>query len=187
MCTEVPKLKGLSNSRFGSIIFLLRMAGIPFKMKQISTTYALYMITVIICSCSTFIGMFVDVYIHRDELGRAMTNLRVSIPYTNLLFLYFYCRYVATLVITIYASESSVSIPPLHTLMKKKILNMKELQKLCHKKRLFLCFNTIIFFIYFQLNISFKNYSHYQAVHKIQKGKIYNCFGGYGRRTLQTK
>jgi len=101
MFTEVPKLKGLSNSRFGSIVFLLRMAGIPFKMKKISNIYALYMITVIICSCSTFIGMFVDVYIHRDELGRAMTNLRVSIPYTNLLFIYFYCRYERTLVITV--------------------------------------------------------------------------------------
>jgi len=98
MYNEVPKLKGLSNSRFGSVIFLLRMAGIPFKMKKMSTIYAIYMITVIICSCSTFIGMFVDVYIHKDELGRAMTNLRVSIPYTNLLFIYFYCRYVRTLI-----------------------------------------------------------------------------------------
>jgi hypothetical protein len=99
MYNEVPKVKGLSNSRFGSVIFLLRMAGIPFKMKKMSTIYAVYMITVTICSCSTFIGMFVDVYIHKDELGRAMTNLRVSIPYTNLLFIYFYCRYVRTLII----------------------------------------------------------------------------------------
>jgi hypothetical protein len=101
MYIEVPKLKGLSNSRFGSIIFLLRMAGIPFKMKKISTIYALYMITVIICSCITYIGMFVDVYINKDELGRTMTNLRVSIPYTNFLFIYFYCRYVRTLVVTV--------------------------------------------------------------------------------------
>ena len=99
MYAEVPKLKVLSTSRFGSIIFLLRMAGIPFKMKKISTVYAIYMITVIMCSCSNFIGMFVDVYIHREELGHTMTNLRVSIPYTNLLFIYFYCRYVRTLVL----------------------------------------------------------------------------------------
>jgi len=77
------------------------MAGIPFKMKKISIIYALYMITVIVCSCSTIIGMFIDVYIHRNELGRSMTNLRVSIPYTNLLFIYFYCRYVRTLGITV--------------------------------------------------------------------------------------
>jgi hypothetical protein len=134
MYTEVSKLKRLSNSRFGSITFLLRMAGIPFKMKKISTLYAIYMITVIICSCSTFIGMFVDVYMHRDELGRAMTNLRVSIPYTNLLFIYFYCRFVRTLVITVQIPETSVSIPQLHTLRKIKIIIINELQILCHKK-----------------------------------------------------
>jgi hypothetical protein len=115
MYTEVPKLKRQSNIRFGSIIFLLRMAGIPFKMKKISPIYAIYMITMIIFSCSTFIGMFVDVYIHWDELGRAMTNLRVSIQYTNILFVYFYYRYVRTLVITVLASETTVSIPQLHT------------------------------------------------------------------------
>jgi hypothetical protein len=115
MYTEVPKLKRQSTIRFGSIIFLLRMAGIPFKIKKISPIYAIYMITMIICSCSTFIGMLVDVYIHWDELGRAMTNLRVSIQYTNLLFIYFYCRYVRTLVITVLASETTFSIPQLQT------------------------------------------------------------------------
>ena len=97
--TEVLKLKEMSNSRFGSIIFLLRMGGIPFKMKKISTVYTIYMITIIICSCSACIGMFMDVYIHRDVLEHTMTNLRVSIPYTNLLFIYFYCRYVRPLVL----------------------------------------------------------------------------------------
>ena len=90
--TEVPKLKQLLTIRFGSIIFLLRMAGILFKMKKILTVDAIYMITVIIRSCSAFIGMFVAVYMQREVLGRAMTNLRVSISYTKLLFIYFYCR-----------------------------------------------------------------------------------------------
>ena len=70
------KVKGLSEIRFGSIIFFLRVAGIPFKMKKMSTVYFIYMITVIICSCITFLGMFVDVYIHRDDLGHVMTTIR---------------------------------------------------------------------------------------------------------------
>ena len=132
---EVLKLKEMLNSRFGSIIFLLRMSGIPFKMKKISTLYGIYMITVMICSCSTFIGMFVDVYIHMEELGRAITNLCVSIPYTNLLFIYFYCRYVRPLVMALYVSKNSVSIPQLYTLRKNKIISINELQNLCHKER----------------------------------------------------
>jgi len=85
MDNEVPEVKGLSISRFGSIIFLLRLAGIPFKMKKISTLYAIYMVTAISCTCTTFGGMLVDVYINRDDLEHVMTNIRVSIPCTNFL------------------------------------------------------------------------------------------------------
>jgi len=92
MNRKETKLKGLSEIRFGSIIFLFRMAGIPLKMKKVSTIYSVYMITVIICTFSTFIGMFVDAYIHWDDLGRAMTSIRMLIPFTNVIWIYFYCR-----------------------------------------------------------------------------------------------
>jgi len=92
MDNEVTEVKGLSISRFGSIIFLLRLAGIPFKMKKISTLYSLYMVTAISCSCTTFVGMLVDVYIHRDDLGHVMTNIRASITSTNILWIFFNCR-----------------------------------------------------------------------------------------------
>jgi len=85
MYNEVPEVKQMPNSRFGSIIFLLRLAGIPFKMKKMSTLYAIYMITAISCTCTTFVGMFVDVYIYRDDLGHVMTNIRALIGFTNVL------------------------------------------------------------------------------------------------------
>jgi len=86
------KLKGLSESRFGSIILLFKMAGIPIQTKEISTIYGVYMITVTICTFSTFIGMFVDVYIHRGDLRRAMTSMRGLIPFTNIMWIYSNCR-----------------------------------------------------------------------------------------------
>jgi hypothetical protein len=92
MNTEEPKLKGLSEIRFSSLIFLFRMAGIPVKMKKVSTIYSVYMITGILCYCSMFIGMVVDVYKHWDDLGRAMTTVRVLIPFTNVVWMYFYYR-----------------------------------------------------------------------------------------------
>ena len=92
MNSEEPKLKGLSEGRFGSLIFLFRMAGIPVKMKKVSTIYAVYMITVTLCICSMFIGMFIDVFINWDELGRAMTTARVLIPLTNVIWMYSYYR-----------------------------------------------------------------------------------------------
>jgi hypothetical protein len=101
MNNKVPQVKGLSNSRFGSIIFLLRVAGIPLKMKKMSTLYAIYMISAISCFCTTSVGMFVDVYIHRGDLGHVVTNSRVSIAFMYGLWIFFYCRYAETLFITL--------------------------------------------------------------------------------------
>jgi len=90
-----------SNRRFRVIIFLFRLAGIPFQIKKMSFIYVIYMRTVIICASTSYLGMFVDVYVHRDDLGRAMTTMRVLIPVTNIMWLYTYCRYVRTLTIII--------------------------------------------------------------------------------------
>jgi hypothetical protein len=89
---EEPKLMKLSEIRFSWIIFFLRLAGIPFKIKKMSILYAIYMITVIICTCSTYVSMFADVYMHRDDLSHVMTNLRVLIGVTLVLWIYLSCR-----------------------------------------------------------------------------------------------
>jgi len=92
MNTEETKLNGLLDIRFPSIIFLFRLAGIPVKLKKISTTYIVYMITVIICSCCMLIGMFLDVYIHWDDLGRAMSTVRALIAFANFMWIFSICR-----------------------------------------------------------------------------------------------
>jgi len=92
MNTKETKLNGLSKRRFGSMIFLLRMAGIPFQMKKISTIYAIYMRTVIVCFSTTYLGMFADVYVHRDYLAVTMTKIRALIPFTTFMWLFSYFR-----------------------------------------------------------------------------------------------
>jgi hypothetical protein len=89
---EETKVTGLSEIRFRWIIFFLRITGIPFKMKKMSTLYVIYMTTVIICTCSTFLGMFVDVYIHRDDLGHVMTTIRILAGIVIDLWIYFSLR-----------------------------------------------------------------------------------------------
>jgi hypothetical protein len=100
-----PKLKELSKGRFGLIIFLLRLGGIPFQMRELSTKYAIYMNTVIIFSYSTVLGMFADLYVNWNDLGRAMTNMRVLIPVTDMLWMYSCCRYVRKDSITVRISR----------------------------------------------------------------------------------
>ena len=105
MKTEEQKTKRLLHSRFSSIIFLLRLAGIPLKMKKISNICAIYMITAIFCTCTTVLGMFVDVCIHRDDLGHIMKNIRVLIAMVNNWWIYAYARYVRTYVENLLASQ----------------------------------------------------------------------------------
>ena len=92
MNTENSKLNELSEIRFRSMIFLLRMAGIPFQIKKVSTVYAIYMNTVIICFSTTYLGMFADVYMHLDDLVLAMTTMRLLISFTNMMWIFLYCR-----------------------------------------------------------------------------------------------
>jgi hypothetical protein len=97
MKSEDTKIKSLKESRFDSAIFLLRLGGIPFQIKTISTTYAVYTITVIICAGTTYVGMLADLYVHMDDLGHSMTTMRILISVTDIMWIYTYCRYVRTL------------------------------------------------------------------------------------------
>jgi len=88
MNKKETKLKGLTESRLGSMIFVLRLAGIPLRMKKISSIYAIYTITVTICTSATYLGLLGDVYVHRDEVGRAMTSIRALFSFTNAAWLF---------------------------------------------------------------------------------------------------
>jgi hypothetical protein len=101
MESEDTKINSLSERRFSSIIFLLRVGGIPFRMKKISTIYAVCMATLVFSSFAAAIGMLFDVYTHWNNLGRAMSTMRVLISLTDIIWIYTYCRYVRTLAISV--------------------------------------------------------------------------------------
>ena len=86
------QMESLSEIRFGSVVLLFRIAGIPLKIKKMSIVYTIYMIIVIFCTSTTFVGMIADVYVHRDNLRHAVTNIRVSITATNIVWVWCYCR-----------------------------------------------------------------------------------------------
>jgi hypothetical protein len=87
--TEMEKL---SESRFGSIILLFRIAGISFNVKNKPTIYTMYGITAMVCIFSTFVGMMVEVYIRRDNLRSAMTTARALPGMINIVWIWCYCR-----------------------------------------------------------------------------------------------
>ena len=68
-------------------------------MNKVSTLYALYMRTLIICATTTNLGMFIDVYVHREDLGLAMTTMRGLMSCTNVMWTFSNCRSVTTLAV----------------------------------------------------------------------------------------
>ena len=121
------KINSLSERRFSLIVFLLRLGGIPFQMKKISTVYAVYIETLIFCGFTSCVGMLFDVYVHRNDLGHAMTTIRFLIPYMNALWIYIYFRYVRTLTICVTAIEVITKHSITFTaLIKRKAMNVKR-------------------------------------------------------------
>jgi len=109
MENEDTKINSLSKRRFTSIIFLFRLGGIPFKIKKISTIYAVYMATLIFCSFTSYVGMLINVFVHWDNFGTTVTTLHMLIPFTNDLWVYTYCRYVRKLIIIVTLAQVFVS------------------------------------------------------------------------------
>jgi hypothetical protein len=81
MENEGTKINRLSVRRFGLIIFLFRLGGIPLRMKKISTIYTIYTKTLIFSVSSNCVGLFLERYLHWDHLRRAITAMRVFIPF----------------------------------------------------------------------------------------------------------
>jgi len=74
-------------------------------MKKSSNICAIYMLTANLSTCTTVLGMFVDVCKHRNDLGHIMKNIRVLIAMVNNWWIYAYVRYVKTYVETLLASH----------------------------------------------------------------------------------
>jgi hypothetical protein len=92
MESKYTEIESLFECRFSSIILLFRLAGISLKIKRKPIIYSLYVITVIVCSCSTFIGMFIDAYLRTNDLRSATRNACLLFGITNVIWIWIYCR-----------------------------------------------------------------------------------------------
>jgi hypothetical protein len=92
MESKYTEIESLFDSRFGSVILIFRLVGIPFKITKNPTIYSIYVITVIVCSLSTCVGMFIDVYIRMDDLRSVMATARVLSGTITAVWIWIHCR-----------------------------------------------------------------------------------------------
>jgi hypothetical protein len=77
--TDIGSDNNLSKSRFKTILSLLRLGGIPLNEKSVSVVNTMYNATIIICFYITTLCLYMDSYVHRDQLVQAMKKIRILV------------------------------------------------------------------------------------------------------------
>jgi hypothetical protein len=57
MDTDASHAKDLSERRFRSLFFVMRLGGVPCNMKNISTVHAIYNGVIAVCFCITYFSL----------------------------------------------------------------------------------------------------------------------------------
>jgi hypothetical protein len=81
-----------SESRFKTLLFVLRLGGIPLNMKSVSAVNTVYSATIIACYYSTMLCLYMDTFAHRHHLVQAMKKLRVIMGMQGCVWMHFSLR-----------------------------------------------------------------------------------------------
>jgi hypothetical protein len=73
---------GLTQRRFGTILFFFKMAGIPLTTRPVSRAQSVYNITTAVCMYLTCASCFMDIYVGRDDYAELMKSIRLCLSVT---------------------------------------------------------------------------------------------------------
>jgi hypothetical protein len=72
----------LSERRFGTILLLFKLAGIPLNTRSVSRIQSVYNITAAVCYYVTCASCFMDLYVNRNDVVELMKSIRVCLSMT---------------------------------------------------------------------------------------------------------
>jgi hypothetical protein len=70
---------GLSERRFGTILLLFKMAGIPLDTRSVSRVQILYNIMSAVCYYVTVASCFMDLYVNRNNVEGLTKSIRLCL------------------------------------------------------------------------------------------------------------
>jgi len=79
--TKASGCNNLYENRFKIFLFLFRLDGLPINLKSVSRINTVYSAIIIVCFYITFWSLFLDIFVHRDQLVYAMKKLRMIIGF----------------------------------------------------------------------------------------------------------
>jgi hypothetical protein len=94
---ETASERSLTESRFKTFLYFLRLVGIPLNIKRVSAVHAAYNGIIIVCFYITTISIYTDTYAHREDLAYVMRKIRVLLGMNLVTWLHISFRYDAFL------------------------------------------------------------------------------------------
>jgi cytochrome b subunit of formate dehydrogenase len=77
MNTKEPRVCGVTEDRFRTILMFLRMAGVPINMKHASMLHSTYNVLMTINAYALCLAFYMDIIIHNDDLKNFMKTFRI--------------------------------------------------------------------------------------------------------------
>jgi hypothetical protein len=93
--TDIASDKKLYESRFKTLLRLLRLGGIYINMKSIPILNSVYNITINVCYYTTVSCHCMDTFVHRHQLVEVMKKIRVLVAMQMCMWLHLSIRYAA--------------------------------------------------------------------------------------------
>jgi hypothetical protein len=81
----------LSQRRFGTILLLFKLAGIPLNTHSVSRLQSVYNITAAVCYYVTVASCFMDLHVNRNNVEELMMGIRLclSIAFVTVIDIFF--------------------------------------------------------------------------------------------------
>jgi hypothetical protein len=83
-----------SERRFGTILLLFKMAGIPLDTHSVSRVQSVYNITTAACHYVTVVSCFMDVYVNRNNFEELVKSIRLCLSMTFVTVIDTFFRYL---------------------------------------------------------------------------------------------
>jgi hypothetical protein len=121
METDKPHGSGLSERRFGIILLLFKIAGIPLNTHSVSILQSLYNITTAACHYVTCASCFMDLYVNINNLEELVKSIRLCLSMTFITVIDIFFRYL---------KRTLTHLNNIRINFKNSVLNLRFLQRL---------------------------------------------------------
>jgi hypothetical protein len=100
----------LSQRRFGTILLLFKLAGIPLDTHSVSRVQSVYNIIAVACHYVTVVSCFMDIYVNRNNFEQFIKSIRLCLAMIIVTVTDIFFRYVKLKLLIVF--ESTIRVTP---------------------------------------------------------------------------